>query len=141
MSAHAQAVGVVGIVVDGAVRDVDVLRKNALPVYACATNPNGPTRSQSGQIGYPVSVGGVTVAPGDLVVGDDDGVVVVPKCQVATVLDSARRKVNAELQRMEDIKAGKLLYDWLEADLLRVGDLQEGQTLQGLMDAFRRNRQ
>ena len=138
MCAHAQKAGLAGVVIDGAVRDVDALRKGALPVYACAANANGPTRTQGGRIGYPVSVGGVTVEPGDLIVGDDDGVVVVSKHEAPTVLEAARRKIDTEARRMHDIEAGRLLYGWLEGALKTAGELPEGQTLNALIEAFRR---
>ncbi|MDS1140770.1 RraA family protein [Pusillimonas sp. SM2304] len=137
MCAHAQQAGLAGIVIDGAVRDVDALRQGALPVYARAANPNGPTRIHGGRIGYPVSVGGVCVEPGDLVVGDDDGVVVVSKHEAPAVLDAARRKVEAEAQRMRDIQAGRLLYGWLEGALKTAGELPEERSLEALMKEFR----
>ena len=115
----------------------DALRRAALPVYACATNANGPTRTQAGRIGYPVSVGGVTVEPGDLVLGDDDGVVVVSRHEAAGVLESARRKLDAEAQRRRDIEAGGLVYGWLEAALKTSGQLRDGQTLEALMQEFK----
>lgn len=137
MCAHAQKAGLAGVVIDGAVRDVDALRNGSLPVYACAVNANGPTRTQGGRIGYPVSVGGVTVEPGDLIVGDDDGVVVVSKHEAPTVLEAARRKIDTEAQRMRDIETGRLLYGWLEGALKTAGELPEGQTLNALIEAFR----
>lgn len=137
MCAHAEKAGLVGVVIDGAVRDVDTLRQGSLPVYACATNPNGPTRTQGGRIGYPVSVGGVTVEPGDLVVGDDDGVVVVSKHEAASVIEAALRKIDTEAQRRRDIEAGRLLYAWLEGALKTTGQLREGQTLEALVEEFR----
>jgi regulator of RNase E activity RraA len=89
-------VGIAGVVVDGAVRDSLEIDEMDFPVFSVGTNPNGPTKLASGRIGHPVSVGGVTVRSGDLVVGDADGVVVVERIQreVAKVLatpDIAKR--------------------------------------------------
>jgi 4-hydroxy-4-methyl-2-oxoglutarate aldolase len=138
MTAHAQAAGIAGMVIDGAVRDIDALRQGSLPIYACATNPNGPTRTQWGRIGYPVSVGGVGVEPGDLVVGDDDGVVIVPKAQAPDILHAARKKMATEADRRRDIEEGRLLYPWLEGALTTAGVMPKGTTLKELMTAFRR---
>ncbi|WP_209616653.1 RraA family protein [Saccharothrix coeruleofusca] len=80
--------GVVGAVVDGAVRDVRALSAMGLAVYARAVTPAGPFKDGPGAIGVPVAVGGVVVAAGDVVVGDADGVVVVPRHRVREVVDA-----------------------------------------------------
>jgi RraA family protein len=80
--------GITGAVIDGAARDVHALSELGLTVYARAVTPAGPFEDGPGSIGVPVAVGGVVVAPGDVIVGDADGVVVVPRRQVKEVLDS-----------------------------------------------------
>ncbi|TQM36755.1 RraA family protein [Pseudonocardia cypriaca] len=80
--------GVTGAVIDGAVRDVRALSELGLTVYARAVTPAGPFKDGPGSIGVPVAVGGVVVAPGDVIVGDADGVVVVPRRRVEEVLGS-----------------------------------------------------
>jgi RraA family protein len=80
--------GVVGAVVDGAVRDVQALSGMGLAVYARAVTPAGPFKHGPGAIGAPVAVGGVVVAAGDVLVGDADGVVVVPRHRVREVVDA-----------------------------------------------------
>jgi RraA family protein len=80
--------GVTGAVVDGAVRDVEALSEMGLAVYARAVTPAGPFKDGPGAIGAPVAVGGVVVAPGDVLVGDADGVVVVPRQRVQEVVDA-----------------------------------------------------
>ncbi|MFI6299306.1 hypothetical protein ACIBEJ_47480 [Nonomuraea sp. NPDC050790] len=80
--------GIVGAVVDGAIRDVQALSELGLPVYARAITPAGPFKEGPGAIGVPVAVGGVVVAPGDVLVGDADGVVVVPHRRVREVADT-----------------------------------------------------
>ncbi|MET8668829.1 RraA family protein [Streptomyces tendae] len=77
--------GVTGAVVDGAVRDVQALSGMGLAVYARAITPAGPFKDGPGTVGAPVAVGGMVVAPGDVLVGDADGVVVVPRHRVAEV--------------------------------------------------------
>jgi RraA family protein len=80
--------GVAGAVVDGAVRDVRALAEMGLAVYARAVTPAGPFKDGPGVIGAPVAVGGVVVAAGDVLVGDSDGVVVVPRHRVQEVVDA-----------------------------------------------------
>ncbi|CAM4079417.1 RraA family protein [Kibdelosporangium persicum] len=80
--------GVVGAVVDGAVRDVQALSNMGLAVYARAVTPAGPFKNGPGAIGAPVAVGGVVVEAGDVLVGDADGVVVVPRHRVREVVDA-----------------------------------------------------
>ena len=87
--------GVAGIVVDGAVRDVDATEALRFPVFAAARTPTPPLRDRPGEVGVPVSCGGVTVRPGDLVVGDADGVVVVPLALRDAVLDRLRAEEQA----------------------------------------------
>jgi RraA family protein len=80
--------GVVGAVVDGAVRDVQALSGLGLAVYARAVTPAGPFKDGPGTIGAPVAVGGVVVTAGDVLVGDSDGVVVVPRHRVMEVVEA-----------------------------------------------------
>ncbi|SHH16161.1 RraA family protein [Pollutimonas bauzanensis] len=136
MCAHARAAGVAGLVIDGSVRDVGELRSGSFPVFACASNPNGPSRQLAGRIGHPISVGGVAVEPGDLIAGDADGVVVVPRAGVAQALLDARKKMDSERQRMRDIAEGRLLYGWLEGALRDAGVLPRGLSLEQLAAEF-----
>lgn len=89
MVAHAQARGANGIVVDGGIRDVAALRRLGMPVFARCVTPAGPYKNGPGHLNVPVAVGGVVVIPGDVLVGDDDGVAVVPAGRVADVLERA----------------------------------------------------
>ena len=75
MMTACRQLGLAGVVMDGAVRDSLEIDEMDYPVFSVGTNPNGPTKNNGGRIGHPVSVGGVTVHPGDFVIGDGDGVV------------------------------------------------------------------
>ena len=122
--------GLGGVILDAAVRDIDELRELGFPVYSVGTNPNGPTKFVPGRINWPISCGGLTVNPGDLVVGDADGVVVVEREKAESLLDLAARKVSDERARIADIVAGKNLRPkWLEGSLRAAGVLKEGETL------------
>jgi len=125
-----KVLGLGGVVIDGAVRDTEELRELGFPVFARAANPNGPTKFVPGRINWPVSVGGVAVRPGDLVVGDADGVVVVEREKAASLLPLAAKKVADETKRLQDILARRALKPgWLDASLRAAGVLKEGESL------------
>lgn len=90
--------GVVGAVIDGAVRDRGSLESLSYPVFARGVNPAGPFKYGPGTIGEPVAVGGVVCMPGDIVVADDDGVAVIPRVRATEVLE--RTVVAARTERM-----------------------------------------
>ena len=126
----ARELGLAGVVVDAAVRDIDELRELGFPVYAVGTNPNGPTKFVPGRINVPISCGGVAVHPGDLVVGDADGVVVIERERAEALLPLAEKKVAEERARLSEIAAQRNLRpDWLEPALRAAGVLKEGETL------------
>ncbi|MBC8023698.1 MAG: RraA family protein [Burkholderiales bacterium] len=119
-----------GVVIDAAIRDSLELRELGFPVFAVGTNPNGPTKFVPGRINWPISCGGIAISPGDLVVGDADGVVVVEREKAASLLDAAQKKVDEETARIAGIKQGKdLKPKWLEGSLRAAGILKEGETL------------
>ena len=117
--AHAAALG--GFVVDAASRDTEALAEGPFPIFAAGTNPCGPTKGLPGRICASVSVGGIAVNPGDLVVGDVDGVVVIPREQVEAVLDAADAKIAVEQQRLDEIARGELVSPWLNDALKQAG--------------------
>lgn len=138
MCAHALVTGIRAVVIDGVIRDVTTLRQGQMPVFALGSNSNGPTRTQGGRIGLPVSVGGVAVAAGDLVMCDDDGVVVVPRLEAPDLLEAARAKQASEARRMTDINEGRVLYGWLEGALKAAGELSSESGIAALMTRFGR---
>src|SRR3546814_11695082 len=87
-------------------RDVDSIAKMTFPVYAAGYQPNGPYKDGPGEINVPISCGGVTVNPGDIIVGDADGLVAVPRQTAEAILEKARGKLRQELQTREAINAG-----------------------------------
>ncbi|CAG9202494.1 Diguanylate cyclase [Paraburkholderia tropica] len=129
MSTQAKATDIAGFVIDGAVRDTDELASGDFPIFSAGRNPCGPTKSVAGRVNGQISAAGASVNPGDLIVGDADGVVVVPRESVAALLDAAQNKVNAEAKRIAAIRAGDTRAPWLERELRAVGMLAEGETL------------
>jgi 4-hydroxy-4-methyl-2-oxoglutarate aldolase len=124
------ALGIAAVVIDGAVRDSVAIRELGFPMYAAGLNPNGPTKFVPGRLNHPISIGGVTVNPGDLVVGDGDGVTVIERDKAAAMLPVAAEKVASETKRIADIKSRKALRPgWLDGALRAAGVIKEGETL------------
>ncbi|MFH6782765.1 MULTISPECIES: RraA family protein [Methylobacterium] len=121
MLAHAQAIGVAGVILNGAVRDSAWIRANALPVFAAGVTHRGPYKDGPGEMNVPVALDGMVIAPGDLVVGDDDGVVCVPFDQVEAVYAAANAKQQGEARTMAAIKAGTVDRSWVERALEKAG--------------------
>jgi regulator of RNase E activity RraA len=121
MVTQAQAAKLGGFVVDAACRDWNEIAARDFPAFACGANPCGPTKGLAGRLGIPVSVGGTSVSPGDLVVGDADGVVVIPRLQVEAVVTAAEDKLAAERQRLQEISEGLLVSPWLDDALAQAG--------------------
>lgn len=129
MMTACQKLGIAGVVMDGACRDSLEIDQMDFPVFSVGTNPNGPTKNIGGRIGHPVSIGGVTVRPGDFVIGDGDGVVVVEREKIESLLPLAARKVRDEAARIAAIKEGDTAAKWLNTALRTAGVLKEGETL------------
>jgi len=98
--------GVVAFVTDGFVRDIVGLRAVGLPCYASGVTPNSPAKNGPGTVGLPVQVGGVLVGPGDIAVGDEDGVVVVPHAMIAATIDKLPAIKAAEATMDARVKGG-----------------------------------
>jgi len=130
MVSQCKAIGLAGIVIYGSVRDTEALIEMNFPIYAIGANPNGPTKNIPGRINWPISVGGASVNPGDLIVGDADGVVVIEREKAASLLGAAAQKVADENKRLEGIRGGgQLRPGWLDDALRKAGVLKEGETL------------
>ena len=109
--------GVGGIVTDGLVRDLAGILAVGLPVYCAGITANSPARSGPGTIGLPVVLGGVAVASGDLVIGDNDGIVIVPRDQIAMVLKKLPDIRAAEAALEAKVKAGLQIPDFVQSIL------------------------
>jgi 4-hydroxy-4-methyl-2-oxoglutarate aldolase len=104
-----RARGGVGAVMSGSARDARELRRDKFPIFCRGVSPRAPQKNTPGSINVPVHVGGVVVHPGDIVVGDDDGVVVVPLAMAEAVL--ARSKARDRHERASTAKEGELPLD------------------------------
>lgn len=107
LSFFAASVGVAGLVIDGAIRDVAEIRERDFPVYARSVTHRGPYKDGPGEINVPVSVGGMVVNPGDIVVGDQDGLLAIPQIDAREVIEKARAVLEAEAETIRAMKEGR----------------------------------
>ncbi len=117
----ARARGGTGVVVSGSIRDVAALRQERFPVFARGVSPRAPQKNTPGSINVPVHVGGIVICPGDIVVGDDDGVVIIPRAMAKPVLEKARFRDGKE---RESAGATLSLDKLLEGSVVEHHDLQ-----------------
>ena len=111
LATQASVKGVAALLVDAAVRDVDDLRRLGLPVWARYIRARGPDKQAVGELDAAVEVGGTTIRPGDVVVLDADGAVVIERERVDEVLEASRRRAAAEEVKRAKLQAGELSYD------------------------------
>jgi 4-hydroxy-4-methyl-2-oxoglutarate aldolase len=116
LTTAAQARGIAGLVIDGGVRDVDALETLQFPVFATMIALQGATKAQPARIGGTARVGDVDVARDDWIVGDADGVVVIPKGDLDATLEAGRARAAKEQQLFDELKAGKTTIELLGLD-------------------------
>jgi RraA family protein len=121
MASWAAKRGIAGFVIDGAIRDVAFIAAGSYPVYAAGVTHRGPYKNGPGEINVPISVGGMVVQPGDIIVGDEDGVVAVPQADAERVLAAAREQKKKEDASLAAIKAGTIDRKWVDAALREKG--------------------
>nr|WP_050452318.1 RraA family protein [Candidatus Burkholderia verschuerenii] len=119
MASYAESIGVAALVIDGAIRDVAALRARDFPVYARGVTHRGPYKNGPGEINVPVTVGGMVVHPGDIIVGDEDGVIAIAPQDADDVIERARLQEQKEAQALSAIAEGRLDRSWVEAAVER----------------------
>lgn len=110
--------GVAGLVVDGTVRDIETLREIGMPVFARGTVCGAGDKDGPGEVNFPIACGGVVVNPGDLILGDENGIVVIPKDDIEEAIAGADKKLEQEAKRREGIAAGEYVKGGLD-DVMR----------------------
>ena len=110
MLTWAQTKGLAGVIIDGAVRDAAAITDMTMPVYASGVTPNGPFKNGPGEVNASISCGGVMVKPGDIVVGDADGIVVIDPLDAEDILEKSRATVTKEAGIMAAIEKNASQY-------------------------------
>jgi regulator of RNase E activity RraA len=127
VSKKARHRGVAGFVVDGVIRDLpEIKRLGDFPVFARDVTPIGPMHRGPGEINYPVACGGVVVNPGDVIVGDLNGVVVVPREFASDLLRRLEERASAEAAYNASIESGNFSNEWVDAILSDSGVIVNG---------------
>jgi len=113
--------GLAGVVLNGAVRDSEFVAAGNFPLYAAGVTHRGPYKDGPGEINVPIAIDGMVVHPGDLVVGDADGLLCIPFDEVEEVLAAVRKKMELEKKMLAEIAAGTLDTTWIDAKLKSLG--------------------
>lgn len=103
----AKTLGIKGIVVDGVIRDLEGIKRLDFPVFCKGTTVAASGKAGNGELNVPISCGGVTISPGDLIIGDGDGVVAVPQAMEREVLDKALDKLALDIKREEKVSGDR----------------------------------
>lgn len=109
--------GLAGFVIDGAVRDTDHIGVSPLPVYARGVTHRGPYKDGPGELNGAVSIGGMPVTPGDIIIGDADGILAIPQAEAAQVARLSREQMARERAILESIADGTIDRSWVDATL------------------------
>ena len=115
LSFYAAHIGLAGVVIDGAIRDAAEIRSRDFPVYARGVTHRGPYKDGPGEINVPISVGGMVVNPGDIVIGDQDGLLAVAQDDAETLIERARATLEAEAKTMQAMKEGRWDRSFIDA--------------------------
>jgi regulator of RNase E activity RraA len=121
MLSYAEKRKLAGIVLNGAVRDIDIIAAGSFPVYAAGVTHRGPYKDGPGEINVPIAIDGMVIQAGDLVLGDADGLLCVPYDDVEQVLAASREKVALEQKTITNIRAGTHDTSWVDARLKALG--------------------
>jgi len=121
MMSRARQRGVAGIVIWGAIRDSAEIAAGTYPVYAAGVTHRGPYKNGPGEINVPINMAGMAVSPGDIIVGDADGLVAIPQEQAERILKSAQGILAKETAMMKEIEAGSVDRSWVDKSLKEKG--------------------
>jgi RraA family protein len=121
MASYAKSRKVGGIVINGAIRDAAALRGSDFPVFAAGVTHRGPYKDGPGEINCTIALDGMTIEPGDLIVGDDDGLLCIPFEKTEAIYEAAKAKHAAEEKTFANIAAGKHDTSWIDARLKALG--------------------
>lgn len=108
---------IAGIILDGPIRDIEELKEWDFPIYATGTNPAGPYKEGPGEVNVPISCGEISVEPGDVILADEDGIIVIPRRDAEQVLEDAKKVQVNDAKKVQASKTGSANRQWV-TDLL-----------------------
>lgn len=108
---------IAGIVLDGPIRDIEEISGMEMPLYATGSTPGGPYKEGPGEVNVPISIGNIAVMPGDIILGDKDGVIVIPRKDAPEILEAAKKYAVLDAGKVEAAKNGTSKRQWVEDTL------------------------
>lgn len=108
---------IAGIVLDGPIRDIEEISQMDMPLYATGSTPGGPYKEGPGEVNVPISIGNIAVMPGDIILGDKDGVIIIPRKDAPEILEAARKYAVLDAGKVEAAKNGTSKRQWVEDTL------------------------
>jgi RraA family protein len=120
-AAYAESLGLAGVVINGAIRDSATIATRKFPIFAIGITHRGPYKDGPGEVNVPIAINGMVIAPGDLVLGDGDGVVCVPRERVEEVYAAAFAKHQKDEEDARAVKERKVKREWVDARLRQLG--------------------
>lgn len=114
---YAQHKGIGGLVFDGPIRDIGAISEMSIPVYGTGCTPGGPFKEGPGEVNVPIACGGIHVEPGDIVLGDKDGVIIIPRRDAAALLEEARKFSAGDHGKVLAAASGSLDRSWVDKSL------------------------
>lgn len=120
MLTHAETRGIAGVVIYGAIRDSSHVRNHPFPVFACGITHRGPYHDGPGEINVPISIDGMVIAPGDLMIGDDDGLMCIPYDETELVYPQAAKRLEGEEAQRVRVRNGTVDRKWIDDCLARI---------------------
>jgi len=121
MAAHAEARNLGGVVLNGAIRDYASIRQGRFPVFAAGVTHRGPYKEGPGEINVPIAIDGMVIEPGDLMLGDEDGLVCVPRLAAEEIYAASKAKHESEEVQLKAIREGKSDRSWVDERLKELG--------------------
>lgn len=120
MLTHAETRGIAGVVIYGAIRDFGHVRNHPFPVFAAGVTHRGPLHDGPGEINVPIAIEGMVIEPGDLLIGDDDGLVCVPFEQTEVIYPQAAKRLEGENAQRERVRNGTVDRKWIDDCLAKI---------------------
>lgn len=120
MLTHSETRGLAGVVIDGAIRDLGHVSSHTFPVYAAGVTHRGPYQTGPGEINVPAALDGMVIQPGDLIVGDHDGLMCVPYEMVDAVYEEASKRLAGENAQRDRVRNGTVDRKWIDDRLATI---------------------